>query len=255
MATVEDVISELRAAAKESTAKIYRRHGATGEVLGVNYSVLNPLAKRLKVDHGLALGLWRTGIHEAQVLATKIADPERLSHAEIETWLCQASDYVMTDALSALAARSPHAPEWARRWIDSSQEWTSAAGWNVVGLLAMDGRLPAEEARPLLQRITRHIHSAPNRTRHSMNGALISLGGSLPELTEAALQAAEAIGPVEVDHGETGCKTPDATAYIHKMVGRQSKAARPKASKSAQGSSRAAGGKKTRTTSSASKRG
>jgi 3-methyladenine DNA glycosylase AlkD len=247
MATVEDVIGELRAAAKENTAKTYRRHGATGEVLGVSYSVLNPLAKRLKVDHALALGLWRTGIHEAQVLATKVADPEHLSHAEIETWLAQAGDYVITDALSALAARSPQAPDWARRWIDSPQEWTSAAGWNVVGLLAMDGRLPADEARPLLQRITRHLHSAPNRTRHSMNGALISLGGSLPELTEAALQAAKAIGPVEVDHGETGCKTPDATAYIRKMTERQRKAASPKSAKPAQGSSRATGGKKART--------
>jgi hypothetical protein len=28
--------------------------------------------------------------------------------------------------------------------------------------------------------------------------------------------AAQRIGAVEVDHGETGCKTPDAAAYIAK---------------------------------------
>lgn len=74
MATVEDVAGELRAAAKETTAKIYRRHGATGEVLGVNSCVLNPLARRLRVDPALAL--WRTGIHEAQVLATRASAAE-----------------------------------------------------------------------------------------------------------------------------------------------------------------------------------
>jgi len=32
------------------------------------------------------------------------------------------------------------------------------------------------------------------------------------------LAAAKRIGKVEVDHGETGCKTPDAAAYIRKVL-------------------------------------
>ena len=53
-----------------------------------------------------------------------------------------------------------------------------------------------------------------------MNNALIALG-SIPELREEALEAAAAVGRVEVDHGETGCKTPDAAAYIKKMAARK----------------------------------
>ena len=60
-----------------------------------------------------------------------------------------------------------------------------------------------------------------------MNSALIAVGGSRPALTGRAKQVAADIGKVEVDHGETGCKTPDAVGYIDKMLAhRGAKAAR-----------------------------
>ena len=55
-----------------------------------------------------------------------------------------------------------------------------------------------------------------------MNGALISIGGSNPALQKKALAAAGRIGKVQVDHGDTGCKTPDAASYILKMAERRS---------------------------------
>jgi hypothetical protein len=36
-----------------------------------------------------------------------------------------------------------------------------------------------------------------------------------------ALEIARKIGRVEVDHGQTGCKTPDAAAYIARMDARR----------------------------------
>ena len=48
----------------------------------------------------------------------------------------------------------------------------------------------------------------------------------------AALAAAKRIGTVEVDHGETGCQTPDAGPYIRKTVAhRKELEARRKAKK------------------------
>ena len=59
-----------------------------------------------------------------------------------------------------------------------------------------------------------------------MNGALISIGMRNPGLEKKAVAAARRIGKVEVDHGETSCKTPDAVAYIRKGVERKKKAAK-----------------------------
>jgi hypothetical protein len=55
-----------------------------------------------------------------------------------------------------------------------------------------------------------------------MNGALIGIGIAKPALRNKAIAAAKRIGKVEVDHGETNCKTPDAVTYIEKAVKRQS---------------------------------
>ena len=44
-----------------------------------------------------------------------------------------------------------------------------------------------------------------------------------PGLEKKATAAARRIGKVEVDHGETGCNTPDAIAYIRKAKARRKK--------------------------------
>lgn len=49
-----------------------------------------------------------------------------------------------------------------------------------------------------------------------MNGALISIGVFKPSFRDKAIDAAKRIGKVEIDHGETTCKTPDAVLYIEK---------------------------------------
>jgi hypothetical protein len=69
--------------------------------------------------------------------------------------------------------------------------------------------------------IEREIHSQPNWVRYSMNSALIAIGLRDATLEARALEAAAHIGKVEVDHGDTCCKTPDATAYIHKGAARK----------------------------------
>jgi hypothetical protein len=84
-----------------------------------------------------------------------------------------------------------------------------------------DDELPDEYFENHLEMIERGIHSAKNRVRAAMNGALIGIGMRNSRLEKKALAAAARIGRVEVDHGETGCKTPDAAAYIRKAAARK----------------------------------
>lgn len=214
------VMRTLERLGKAGTAALYRRHGADDSTLGVSYADLGALVKRLEVNQELARSLWESGIHDARVLATKVADAGAMQRRELEAWLEQAKNYIVTDAISGLAARSAAAQELARSWIESRAEHVAAAGWNVVSILAMDRLLAPDQARELIERIRAGIHGAANRTRHAMNNALIAIGGSMDELRTAALEAARAIGKVQVDHGETGCKTPDAAEYIDKMTKR-----------------------------------
>jgi hypothetical protein len=69
--------------------------------------------------------------------------------------------------------------------------------------------------------IEAEIDTRANRVRHSMNGAMISIGARNTTLRKRATAAAKRIGTVQVDHGETNCTTPAAVPYIDKMWARK----------------------------------
>ena len=219
--TLADVMAELRAAGKEQTVKTYRRHGVQGDCFGVTYADLGKLKKRLKSDHPLARDLWRTGNHDARVLATMVADPAHATSDDVEAWVRDVDCYVLTSPVARIAASLPDAPARAARWRADDSEWVARAGWHLVAALATASDLPDDYFAALLPEIERTIHNAKNRVREAMNDTLIATGARTPALADRARAAARRIGPVHVDHGQTGCKTPAAAQYIDKVWARR----------------------------------
>lgn len=216
--TLESAMTQLAAFGSPQTLKTYSRHGITPPAFGVLYGDLGKLKKQIKRDHGLARALWTTGNHDARVLATLIADPHQADSALLEAWKADLTNYVLTDAFSRFAATVPGIRDHAAAWIDADHEWIAAAGWNVLAALLETDAIDDEAAAAYLARIEGNIHTARNRVRYSMNQALIAIGLRGGAHTPAALACADRIGSVLVDHGETGCKTPAAAAYIQKTL-------------------------------------
>jgi hypothetical protein len=81
--------------------------------------------------------------------------------------------------------------------------------------------LSDQECAGYLETFRTTIHGRKKRVRYSMNGALISNSLRSAAFQAEVLEIAKAIGNVEVDHGETGCKTPDAAAYILRTAKRR----------------------------------
>ncbi len=222
---LEQAMQALEQAGTAQTCKTYRRHGVQDPMFGVLTSSMDKLSKQIKVDHALAQELWATGNHDARILATRIADPKQADSAQLDQWVNELDNYVISDALASYVARTPLIREKIAAWTPVSAEWVGATGWTIVADLAMrDKQLTDEEFRPYLATIEREIHSRANRVRYSMNNALIAIGLRSPDLQAEAIAAAERIGLVEVDHGETNCKTPDAVPYIRKAAARKVKA-------------------------------
>lgn len=221
---VSEILRELESRGSAQTRKTYGRHGVNGPMFGVSYKDLGILTRRLKTNHRLALELWKTENHDARILATMIADPAALKARDLNRWVKEAGNYVVGDAVAGVIARSPFGQAKADSCRDSKDEWLSYAGWNITSRLAMnDPNLGDEYFVPLIAEMESHIHQAPNRTRYAMNQALIAIGVRNPALQKLAMAAARRIGTVEVDHGDTACKTPDAAAYIAKTVARRAK--------------------------------
>jgi 3-methyladenine DNA glycosylase AlkD len=214
-----DLLLELEVIGTEQNRKVYRRHGVKGYQFGVSFANLNRLAKRIGSNTQLAEMLWCSGVHDARVLATMVADASTISEDLIDRWLEDLDNYILTDAFSNMVGRSKFAVKKAGEWSDSTQEWVGAAGWNLVARIALhDQTLDDDYFLAKLENIEIHIHERPNRTRYSMNNALIAIGVRTPALEQVALAVSDHIGKVQVDHGDTSCKTPDARVYILKTV-------------------------------------
>jgi 3-methyladenine DNA glycosylase AlkD len=235
------VLKNLKAAGTAQTRKTYGRHGIPEPMFGVSFAHLNKLAKQIETDQKLAEQLWDTGNFDCRSLALMIADPETIKSSTLQKWGKETDNHGLAGMVGNFTAQTPHAWKLASRWCEAKSELLSTAGWSTVAVLALHEDHadhehgpdePCAEDAPLdelfatcLAAIEKNIDAAPNYTRHAMNGALISIGGRNVQLRQLALAAAKRIGPVEVDHGDTSCKTPDAQAYIKKMWGRKAEAA------------------------------
>lgn len=230
-----DVLRELERVGTEQNRKIYSRHGVRSTAFGVSFANLYRIQKSVACDHELAQSLWGTGIFEARLLATMIADPSKATSTQLESWAKELDNYVVTDSFSTYVAKTSFAEKKIGPWTRSKHEWISSAGWNLVASAAMrEDDTPDRKFDDHLAAIEAKIQAAPNRTRYAMNNALIAIGIRNDTLHASAVAAAKRIGKVQVDHGETSCKTPDAIPYMEKArKHRAAKAAKAAAKKRA----------------------
>ena len=222
------VMAQLEAAGTAQNRKVYGRHGAAEPMFGVSYANLGKIAKPIKTNHALAVELWDSGNHDARVLALRVADPAAVGESLAGRWLRDVDNYILAEGLGGLCAQSPHARELSDAWRDRSGEWEASTGWFIVTCTAEDpGVWSIEELRGLLGQIEVEIGQRPNRVRHEMNGALITMALRDGNLRRSVIAAAARIGQVKVDHGQTGCKTPEVAPYVERTLAhRAAKAAR-----------------------------
>ena len=222
--TALEILEELKSYGSESIKKIFLKHGAKEPFFGVKVEDLKKIQKRVKKDHALALALYDTGNSDAMYLAGLIADEKKMTKADLNHWANNAYWYMISEfTVPWVAAESDHGHELALEWMQSAEENIVAAGWCTYAcLLALtpDEKLDKAEIRSLLATIEKGIHQAQNRVKQTMNGFVIAVGGSVPELTELAKETGKKIGIVKVDMGGTACKTPYSPEYIDKIIQR-----------------------------------
>lgn len=213
----------LEKAGTAQNRKIYGRHGATGEMYGVSFAVQRKLQKQIKVDQRLAEQLWETGNVDARMLAAMVADPGAFTRSDLDRWMRDIDFYTLSDVfVREVVSKSPHVLSRMTKWMGAKNHWVARAGWVILAHVALaDNDVDDGTFEDYVRQIEEEIHDAENLTRDAMNSALIAIGVRNSRLRKAATQAARRIGKVEVDHGETGCKTQDAVDYIDRTWARR----------------------------------
>ncbi len=112
----------------------------TEHAYGVSIPQLRALAKEIGTDHLLAASLWDSGIHEARILASMIADPALVTEAQMDRWVAGFDSWDLCDQVCAnLLRHTQFAYAKAAEWSGRRQEFIKRAGFALIAGLAVAG--------------------------------------------------------------------------------------------------------------------
>ena len=186
-------------------------------MFGVSFATLKTLRKRIGVDQELALALWDTGNFDARNLAVKIADPARMSPSDLDRWAKAQSGRDVRGLRGYLAAEGPHARSRADAWLAAPDEPRRCC--RVVAR-RRDGDARRGHARRVVRPASRGDREVdPGVAERAALGdahALIAIGCRSAALRKSVTAAAKRIGKIEIDQGDTACKTPEVVPTLEK---------------------------------------
>ncbi|MBP1653715.1 MAG: hypothetical protein H6Q28_271 [Bacteroidetes bacterium] len=179
--------------AHERNRKGMARYGInTARALGVSVARLRAIARRLGKDHRLAVELWLSGVHEARILASMLADPSVVSPRDMDRWVREVDSWDLCDQVCAnLFERTPHARRKALLWSSRKQEFVRRAGFSLMARIAVSQKdLPDSAFSPMLAAIRRGAGDERNYVKKAVSWALRQIGKRNPALRTKALAVA-----------------------------------------------------------------
>jgi 3-methyladenine DNA glycosylase AlkD len=184
---VEQIVKKLQSLSDSKNVAGMQRFGITPKtkILGISLYVLRPLAKQIKKAesdsvrlHKLALELWKTGIHEARLLAVFIEDPKNVTEKQMEDWVKDFDSWDICDqATTSLFDLTPLAYKKAIEWSKRESEFEKRAGFALMcGLAVHDKKADDKKFYPFLDAIKKAADDQRNYVKKAVNWALRNIG-------------------------------------------------------------------------------
>ncbi|GAA5074269.1 DNA alkylation repair protein [Lysobacter panacisoli] len=174
-----DAVRELERRATRATLEGMSRYAIPSDhALGVAMKDIQSLAKQLGHDHALAAALWDTGIYEARTLAAYVADPARVTAAQMDRWCRDLDNWAICDTVCfVLFDRAPKAFAKVESWAGKRDEIQKRAAFALLASIALHGRAEREsDYLRGLALIEREAADERNFVRKGMSWALRSIG-------------------------------------------------------------------------------
>jgi 3-methyladenine DNA glycosylase AlkD len=195
MPTVNNVLESLSALANPDNVAGMARFAINSEkTLGISIYDLRRVAKSIGCDHQLALELWETGIHEARILASYIADPAQMTMDTLEKWAAGFDSWDVCDQVCALFAVTPFAYRLVFEWSKRTEEFIKRAAFAIIAELAWyDKSAPDDKMEQFFPLIAREAEDNRNFVKKAVNWALRNIGKRNINLNRQAIAWAHQI--------------------------------------------------------------
>lgn len=194
------ILKKLKARGSTKNIEGMARFGiATERRLGVSVPEMRRIAREAGTDHALAISLWNSGIPEARIVASMIADPRRMTAAEMDRWASGFDSWDVCDQVCMnLFEKTPHARRKIRQWARREEEYVKRAAYALLACLAWhDKDSPDSLFTGFLTIIKRGATDERNFVKKAVNWALRNIGKRNPRLNRGALRTAKEISRLD----------------------------------------------------------
>jgi 3-methyladenine DNA glycosylase AlkD len=196
MATVKDVLAQLKQNSDPGQLPGMAKFGITIENrLGASVPYMRKLAKATGKDHQLALGLWKTGIAEAKIVASMVDDARKLTGDQMDDWVKDFDSWDVCDQVCMnLFDKTPLAWQKVIEWSQREEEFVKRAAFTLIACLAWhDKEAKDERFIKLLPVIESAATDERNFVKKAVNWALRHIGKRNQNLNPMAIQTAKNI--------------------------------------------------------------
>jgi len=164
------------------------------------FGLSNPLVKSISREtgrnHELALKLWNTGFHEAQLMASLIGEPGKLTPYQMDHWITTINSWAVCDGVcSNLFRKTSFAYEKAIEWTYRGPEYEKRAGFSMMAVLAIHDKNGSDKRLlPFFGRMQDEAGDKRNFVYKGINWALRQCGKRSLFLHQHAIRTAKKIG-------------------------------------------------------------
>ncbi len=213
-----EVVAELAALEDPRMRAVNERHG---DDHGVNLGELRALAKRLKVQQGLARQLWATGDTAARLLALLVCRPKQFDREELDAMLREARAPKVHDWLvNYVVKKNPHAEALRLLWSADPDPVVASAGWALT-TDRVAKKPEGLDLAGLLDVIEAEMKDAPERLQWAMNHCLAQIGIEHAEHRARAIAIGERLEVLKDHPTPPNCTSPFAPVWITEIVRRR----------------------------------
>ena len=190
---IPEILEELKKNAHPENKEGMSKYGIeTGDALGVPIPILRKMAKDIGQNHDLALQLWDSGIHEAKILASLVADAEKLTSEQMNDWARDFDSWDVCDGCCLnLFYKTPFAYQKVVEWSLAEEEFVKRAAFALMTVLVRHDKKAGDSTfADLFPIIEREADDDRNYVRKAVNWALRGIGKRNSNLNSMALEVA-----------------------------------------------------------------
>jgi len=182
---------------------------------GMGLTQVRLIAKKIGLDHNLALELWGSEYYEARVVAALIDDPKLVTQKQVDAQMKSAGFWILAYVYCGLITKTSFAQELAQKWMKSKNDLQRRCGYLILGNLAKHSTtLDDKFFEPHIEIFEKKLQQEENFVKDAMNVAMLYIGMRSAKLNKRAVQTAKKIGKVEVDYGDNSCEAMDCIKHL-----------------------------------------